>query len=166
MVKCFIFRHSEGGLQRSARKEVMLGMADPLESNRVHMTSDHSLVIQNLRPSDGGRYTCSGLGTDDQVQFALDLLPVTVPEGLAAADNASADSMAGWTRYESHYLTPVAERYPRQVQEMGADWDAWGLCDGCAGKRYRRAACRVRFVDGTRVACRYTLCINICRKGY
>lgn len=130
-------------------------MADPLESNRVHMTSDRSLVIRDLAPADVARYTCSGLGAEDHVQFALDVLPAAAPEGLATAGNASADSMAGWTRYESQYLTPVAAGYPRQVQRMEVDWDAWGPCDGCTGKRYRRAACRVRFVDGTRAACRY-----------
>lgn len=134
------------------RQEVVLGMADPLDSNRVYMTADHSLIIQNLTRSDVRRYTCSGLGYDgrnNDVEFAVDLLPRSDP-----VRSVSADSMyVGWTRFESRYLAPIAGKFQR-VRQIEVDWDPWGSCDGCAGKRYRRAACRVRFVDGARMACR------------
>lgn len=122
-------------------------MAEPLESNRVYMTSDHCLVIQNSTRSDGVRYSCTGVDTDERVEFALDLLSTE-------AQIVSADSMADWSRYESLYMTPVPKTFPN-VRQIGVDWDAWGPCNGCVGKRYRRAACRVRFNDTTRMACRY-----------
>lgn len=125
-------------------------MADPVESNRMYMTSDRTLVIRNLTSADISRYSCSGLGGNTEyVGFALDLLPA------GSESMVSADSMTDWMQYEFRYLTPVAKKFPEQVVQMGADWDTWGPCDGCAGKRYRRAACRVRFDDGTRMACRY-----------
>ncbi|XP_060875951.1 uncharacterized protein LOC132949204 [Metopolophium dirhodum] len=138
----------------AGRKEVVLGMSDPMESNRVYMMPDHRLVVRNLTSSDTGRYSCSGLETDDYVEFALDLLPANVGGWLG--DDVSvvtADSMAGWTQYESRYLTPITKAFPR-VRKIDVDWDTWGPCDGCAGKRYRRAACRVLFDDDVRMACR------------
>lgn len=127
-------------------------MADPLESNRVYMTFDHSLVVRNLTSWDGRRYSCRGYRSAERVEFALDVLPA------APVTTISGESMADWVRYESRYLTRVAKAYP-QIRDVGADWDvAWGPCDGCEGKRYRRAACRVRFDDGRRMACR---CVTI-----
>ena len=138
----------------AGRKEVVLGMSEPIESNRVYMMLDHRLIIRNLTSSDIGRYSCSGLGTDESVEFALDLLPANAGIRPGADVTAvTADSMAEWMQYESRYLTPVTKAFPR-VRKIGVDWDAWGPCDGCAGKRYRRAACRVCFDDGIRMACR------------
>jgi len=138
----------------AGRKEVILGMSDPMESNRVYMMSDHRLVVRNLTSSDTGRYSCSGIETDERVDFALDLLPAN-GEGQLSNHVAvvTADSMSEWTQYESRYLMPIGKAFPR-VQKLDADWDAWGPCDGCASKRYRRAACRVRFDDDIRMACR------------
>lgn len=152
----FIFRlQSHSGNVSAAvnsKQEVVLGMADPVDSNRVYMTSDHALVIRDLASSDIGRYSCIGFGSDEHVEFALDLLP-EVDRVMAV----SVDSMADWTLYESRYFAPVVEKFPQMVRKMGVDWDPWGPCDGCAGKRYRRAACRVKFDDGTRMACRYVV---------
>ncbi|CAH1737174.1 unnamed protein product [Aphis gossypii] len=144
--------YSNGTL--AGRKEVVLGMSDPMESNRVYMTLDHRLVIRNLTSSDTGRYSCSGLETDERLEYALDLLPAN-SGGRPGADvvAVTADSMAGWTQYESRYLAPVTKAFPI-VWKMDVDWDPWGPCDGCAGKRYRRAACRVCFDVGIRMACR------------
>lgn len=145
-------RLHSGGSIYTDWKEVTLGMIDPIESNRVFMTLDHSLVVQNLTISDIGRYSCSGIGINGRLEFILDLLPRS--NSMEVSGMVSADSMADWTRYESDYLTPIVKKFP-QVQQMGSDWDIWGPCDGCASKRYRRAACRVKFNDGIRMACRY-----------
>lgn len=143
--------HSNG---TTDRQEVVLGMFDPMESNRVYMMPDHRLVVRNLTTSDSGRYSCSGLGTEERAEFALDLLPAYIG-GRRGDDETvvTADSMTAWAQYEKKYLAPVVKAFP-VVRQMGADWDPWGPCDGCLGKRYRRAACRVRFNDGNRMACR------------
>lgn len=47
-------------------KEVRLGMENNMTANRIHVNSEHSLIIHNFTSNDTGLYSCKGLEQQEE----------------------------------------------------------------------------------------------------
>ncbi|KAJ9582441.1 hypothetical protein L9F63_003239 [Diploptera punctata] len=121
-------------LRRQVVTEVQLDMEGDLQLNRVYVTPDHTLVVNNISLNDAGIYFCHGsLGEDAAFQYNY-LLDVVNWTQVPLLGNLSA-----WRSYHNSALS-------RNVTVV-TEWMPWGSCTSCnraAGEMRRAGKCRVR----------------------
>ncbi|GLH00144.1 Uncharacterized protein GBIM_06594 [Gryllus bimaculatus] len=136
--------------------EVELGMATNLTSNRVFVTPDHTLVIQNISQKDEGIYFChgqEGIGKELKYNYLINTI-------LASRHLPTVGNLTQWANYKVQWLQPannmlhssMAFRLPellsKKIQfDVFTEWEEWGPCVSChkqPAERRRIGKCRLR----------------------
>ncbi|XP_063986437.1 uncharacterized protein LOC135167304 [Diachasmimorpha longicaudata] len=145
-------------LEGEEEKEVDLGMANNMSSNKIHLTPELNLIIKDFNLNDAGIYRChGGLGQDVENKFNYRVEPISKD----VLDIGTAKgNISDWEKYREVNLRPVTLRLAvskmkplAEIRAAGvsleivSEWSVWSPCQKCKGKKgikTSKGQCRIK----------------------
>ncbi|XP_068907187.1 uncharacterized protein [Tenebrio molitor] len=130
--------------------------------NRIHVNSEHSLVIHNFTGNDTGLYYCQRFEGEQEEKYNY-LVDLIYDDNVTSVETGNFTS---WRKYYEEYFVPInilfAEsegtefRHIREgleiEMEITTQWGPWGICEICGrpkneGIRRKTGFCRIKLTQ-------------------